>query len=69
MNRREYTLQRLRGDIALMQQPHREAVEGHAESIRQILREAGGDKNLVFIALALVSAEQADGIAGDNDES
>lgn len=62
MNRKEYTLQRLRGDIALMQQPHRRVVEGHADTLRQIIREAGGDRNLVFIALALVSAEQAEEI-------
>lgn len=58
MTRNEYKLQRLLGDIELLEQPHRGIVEGHAEKIRKMIHDAGNRKHLVFVALALVSAEQ-----------
>jgi hypothetical protein len=58
MTRNEYKLQRLLGDIELLEQPRRAFVEGHADSIRKMIHEAGNDRHLVFVALALVSAEQ-----------
>lgn len=58
MTRNEYKLQRLLGDIELLEQPYRGLVEGHAESIRKMIHNAGNGRHLVFVALALVSAEQ-----------
>lgn len=58
MTRSEYKLNRLLGDIELLEQPHRGIVERHADIIRQMIHSAGDKKHLVFVALALVSAEQ-----------
>lgn len=65
MTRNEYKLQRLLGDIELLEQPYRALVEGHANSIRKMVNDAGDCRHLVFVALALVSAEQ---MAGRSDE-
>lgn len=58
MTRNEYKLQRLLGDIELLEQPFRGIVEGHAETIRKMIHDAGNSRHLVFAAFALVSAEQ-----------
>lgn len=58
MTRREYKLQRVLGDIELLEQPYRALVERHADSFRKMVQDAGNDRHLVFVALALVSAEQ-----------
>lgn len=58
MTRNEYKLQRLVGDIELLEQPYRGIVERHAEAIRKMIHDAGHGRHLVFVALALVSAEQ-----------
>jgi capsular polysaccharide biosynthesis protein len=58
MTRNEFKLQRLLGDIELLEQPRRAFVERHADSIRKMINDAGNDRHLVFVALALVSAEQ-----------
>lgn len=58
MTRDEYKLRRLLGDIELLEQPKRALVKGHADSVRKMIQDAGNDRHLVFVALALVSAEQ-----------
>jgi len=58
MTRREYRLRRVRGDIELLEQPYRALVERHADLFRKMVQDAGNDRHLVFVALALVSAEQ-----------
>lgn len=66
MTKNEFKLQRLTGNVAILDHESREIVNQCAEYVREIIADAGEYKNLVFLALALVSAEQM--VALDNSK-
>lgn len=58
MTKNEYKLQYMTGNVAILDPESREIVNQTAEYVREIIEDAGEFRNLVFLALALVSAEQ-----------
>lgn len=58
MTKNELKLKRILGDIAILDYESREVVNQFAEYVREMIDDAGSYRNLVFLALALVGAEQ-----------
>lgn len=57
MTKNQYKLHRLRGDISVLDEHSRTMIALFADQLRHLVDESGEDSNLVFVAMALVSAE------------
>lgn len=68
MTKNEFKLQCLTGTVAILDHESREIVNQCAEYVREIIEDAGEFRNLVFLALALVSAEQMVAIEKPNHQ-
>jgi len=57
MTKNEYKLHRLRGDISVLDDYSRNMIALYANTLRIMVEDSGENSRLVFVAMALVSAE------------